>query len=181
MDEFAKRGYWGTSLQDIATRAGISKPGLIHHFPNKESLLAAVMDERDEQDRYALGVPDLHKIRGLEVFDVLDELIEINAQRRQLVQLGHMIRTEAAVEGHAAAAAGKRHFNIARQIIQSALHAGIEDGTVRPGIDVDTIALQAVAMMEGLENQWLTSPDEIDIVHAYTTYTQKLRAQLRNT
>lgn len=41
---FAERGYHGASLRDISRRVGISHPGMLHHFPSKEALLAAVID-----------------------------------------------------------------------------------------------------------------------------------------
>lgn len=42
---FAKKGYAGTSLKDIALTAKISKGGLYHHFSNKEDLFVAVCTE----------------------------------------------------------------------------------------------------------------------------------------
>ncbi len=41
---FAAHGYKGTSMNDIAKEVGISKPGIYHHFPNKETLLEMVVD-----------------------------------------------------------------------------------------------------------------------------------------
>lgn len=41
----AERGYRGTSLRDISARVGISHPGMLHHFPAKEALLNALLDE----------------------------------------------------------------------------------------------------------------------------------------
>src|SRR4051812_13307385 len=39
---FARRGFTKTSLQDVADAVGLSKPGLLHHFPSKEALHDAV-------------------------------------------------------------------------------------------------------------------------------------------
>ena len=35
---FAERGYAGASMADIASRAGIQKASLFHHFPTKDLL-----------------------------------------------------------------------------------------------------------------------------------------------
>jgi AcrR family transcriptional regulator len=42
---FVEKGYHGTSVRDIAARAGISVPGLYHHVASKMALLEQLMDE----------------------------------------------------------------------------------------------------------------------------------------
>jgi AcrR family transcriptional regulator len=39
---FARRGFSGTSVQQVADAVGLSKAGLLHHFPSKEALHTAV-------------------------------------------------------------------------------------------------------------------------------------------
>ena len=41
---FAERGYDGTSVEEIAERAGVSKPVVYEHFGGKEGLYAVVVD-----------------------------------------------------------------------------------------------------------------------------------------
>ncbi|MCA9506342.1 MAG: helix-turn-helix domain-containing protein [Myxococcota bacterium] len=41
---FAERGYEGTSLREIARRAGLQQPGLYNYFESKQALYAAVLD-----------------------------------------------------------------------------------------------------------------------------------------
>jgi AcrR family transcriptional regulator len=41
---FVERGYHGTTIRQIATRAGVSVPGLYHHFPSKLALLERLID-----------------------------------------------------------------------------------------------------------------------------------------
>lgn len=42
---FADRGFGGTNLRDLADVLGISRPGLYYHFPNKEKILEALIEE----------------------------------------------------------------------------------------------------------------------------------------
>ncbi len=53
---FAERGYQGTSVEEIADRAGISKPILYGHFGGKEGLYAVVVDR--EIDRIVSTITD---------------------------------------------------------------------------------------------------------------------------
>ena len=41
---FAKKGYSGVSMRDIAKAVGISSAALYHHFPNKQALYLAAME-----------------------------------------------------------------------------------------------------------------------------------------
>ena len=44
---FARRGFTKTSVQDVADAVGLSKAGLLHHFPTKDALYAAVVAQAD--------------------------------------------------------------------------------------------------------------------------------------
>lgn len=45
-----EKGYYGTSLKDIADAIGMSRPGLLHYIGNKERLLSLlVTDNYDQQ------------------------------------------------------------------------------------------------------------------------------------
>src|SRR5947208_16034300 len=46
---FAERGYEATSVEEIAERAGISKPIVYEHFGGKEGLYAVIVDREIEQ------------------------------------------------------------------------------------------------------------------------------------
>lgn len=54
---FAEHGVDGVSMQDIATRAGVSKANVFHHFASKETLYIAVL--RDCAGQPSVQVSDL--------------------------------------------------------------------------------------------------------------------------
>jgi len=41
---FARQGYEGTSVQDVADAVGVTKQGVLHHYASKEELRRAVVD-----------------------------------------------------------------------------------------------------------------------------------------
>lgn len=51
---FARRGYAKTSVQDVADAVGLSKAGLLHHFPSKDALHDAVLAQADALVQRAL-------------------------------------------------------------------------------------------------------------------------------
>src|SRR6476646_1248850 len=46
---FADKGFEGTSIEEIAARAGVSKPVVYEHFGGKEGLYAVVVDREVER------------------------------------------------------------------------------------------------------------------------------------
>jgi AcrR family transcriptional regulator/DNA-binding XRE family transcriptional regulator len=44
LEAFVELGYHGASIRDIAQRAGLSVPGIYHHWPTKQHLLVALLD-----------------------------------------------------------------------------------------------------------------------------------------
>lgn len=42
---FSQKGFNGTSIKDVAAEVNVTKQGLLHHFPTKEKLYAAVLNE----------------------------------------------------------------------------------------------------------------------------------------
>ena len=52
---FAERGYDGTAVEEIAARAGVSKPVVYEHFGGKEGLYAVVVDREVQHLMDAFG------------------------------------------------------------------------------------------------------------------------------
>src|SRR5262249_29746006 len=48
MEVFVARGYHAAAMDEIAERAGVSKPVLYQHFPGKQDLYLALLDESIE-------------------------------------------------------------------------------------------------------------------------------------
>ncbi len=65
VEEFAEKGYNGASMDAIAKRAGVSKGGLYHHFPNKEVLLMEA-NQKLMEPVYEMAVKALSNKSALE-------------------------------------------------------------------------------------------------------------------
>lgn len=168
---YAEAGYHGSSLREIAKRAGITHAGLLYYFPTKEALLAAVLERRDAEDaeRQHLGAPP-----GLDVLRKLIALAEHNVRHPGIVDLYVRLAAEAVGSEHPAHVYFERHYRQARKLTVQSFRAMAERGELRPGVDPDLAGLGFIALMDGLQVQWLTMPDEVDLVGALRAHLQTL-------
>ncbi|MGB3698272.1 MAG: TetR/AcrR family transcriptional regulator [Gordonia sp. (in: high G+C Gram-positive bacteria)] len=114
---FVEHGYHGTSVRDIAARAGLSVPGLYHHYPSKQSLLQGLLEltmsdllRRSEEalaaagenpvDRFDAVVESLlrfHMYRREQAFVGSTELRSLDPEYHR-VYIGHRIRQQRMVD-----------------------------------------------------------------------------------
>ncbi|MEV4313156.1 TetR/AcrR family transcriptional regulator [Actinocrispum sp. NPDC049592] len=166
---YGEVGYHGSSLREIAKRAGITHAGLIYYFPTKEALLAAVLERRDAEDSQRFDVPP-----GLEVLRHFLALAEHNVAHPGIVDLYARLAAEAVAEDHPAHDYFVRHYEIARDSALESFRMLAADGTLRPGVDPELATLTFIALMDGLQVQWLTTPSDVDLVGSLRFYLQNL-------
>ncbi len=99
LEVFAQSGYRRGSIREIAERVGMSEPGLLHHFPNKGALLAAVLERRDLQ---SLAVLNLDSGDGPVTITGLIALARYNASVPGVVELYCTLSAEATSPDHPA-------------------------------------------------------------------------------
>ncbi|NEA17116.1 TetR/AcrR family transcriptional regulator [Streptomyces halstedii] len=166
---FGEAGYRGASLRVIATRCGISHPGLLHHFPTKESLLLAVLEHRDEVDGEWLGLGGATGVQRLGGFAALAEL---NATRRGIVELFCVVSAEATSADHPAHAYFVRRYARSVSDAERAYAQAREEGTLRDGVDPALAGAQLIALMDGLQVQWLLSDGATDMAGVLRAHLQ---------
>jgi len=158
---FGEVGYRGASLREIAARCGISHPGLLHHFPTKESLLLAVLEHRDEVDSVWLTAEDEDPVAGLRR---LVEVVERNVGRRPIVELYAVLSAEATSADHPAHEYFQDRYRRTLAAVQATYERARDLGALREGVDPATAARQLVAVMDGLQVQWLLDGGATDMV-----------------
>ncbi|HET7724792.1 MAG TPA: TetR/AcrR family transcriptional regulator [Propionibacteriaceae bacterium] len=156
---FSRIGYRNATILDIATHVGISRTGLLHHFPSKEALLKAILRKRDVEDLERLaptGDP-------LEDLGTIVALARHNARVPNLVSLFAVLSAEAGDPSHPAHDYFIRRYAAARASMAAILTRAQDAGLLVPGLDVDREARDLVALMDGLQVQWLLAPDQVDM------------------
>jgi AcrR family transcriptional regulator len=168
---YGELGYHGSSLREIAKRVGISHAGLLYYFPTKEALLAAVLERRDADDseREQLTVPP-----GLDVLRHFVALAEHNVRHPGIVDLYSRLAAEAVAPDHPAHEYFVRHYRAARDGVHESFEVLAARGELRDGVDPTLAALTFIALMDGLQVQWLTVPADVDLVGSLRFCLQNL-------
>lgn len=152
---FGEAGYRGASLRDIAARCGLTHPGLLYHFPTKAGLLEAVLQRRDQADSAAAG----QSRTGLRALEALVDVARKNSGTRGLVELFATLSAESTAPDHPAHAYFvSRYDRVVAEISQHFAEL-VADGDARAGLDPLTAGRQWVALMDGMQIQWLLNPE----------------------
>lgn len=169
-EHFARYGYHGASLRDIAAAAGISHAGLRHHFATKEGLLLAVLEERERRAVEASA--------GRVGVDSLVDLVAHNISTRGLVELFAVLAPQAAHEDHPAHEFFVERYRRVRDLIATHIHAAQGSGAM-PGVDAQAAASLIVALMDGIQVQWLIEPENTDMRRLLEAGVRAVLAPLR--
>ncbi|MFB8121567.1 TetR/AcrR family transcriptional regulator [Streptomyces bacillaris] len=171
LEVIAERGYRGATLGAVAERVGLTQQGLLHYFPTKEALLVAVLEDRDRWDTGGGG-------RGGEDgawrLELLGSLVEYNAMRPGIVQTFSALLGESVTEEHPAREFFTRRYTQVRAGMAATLRA--EYGEMLPGgLTPERAAVLLVAVMDGLQYQWLLDPEAVDMPEAFEDFLGLLR------
>lgn len=161
-DYFGRVGYQGATMLQIAAACEISRAGLLHHFPTKESLLEAVLARRDEVDHERTTVASPTE-DGLAALVSLVATAELNATKPTIVNLFAVLSAEAGDPGHPAHDYFVRRYQRSRASLREALEQARAYGHLASEVDPEDLATEIIAVMDGLQVQWLLAPDQIDM------------------
>lgn len=167
LEVFAQSGFRAGSLRDIAARVGMSEAGLLHHFRSKSALLQAVLDHRDA---HALELLDFDAIDGVEALRGLVLLADYNASTPGVVELYCTLSAEATSPAHPAHDYFKRRYASVRASTLGAFQRIAEAGQLMPGVDPYRASVATIALMDGLQVQWLLDPSSTDMAAALSEF-----------
>ncbi|UGQ53533.1 TetR/AcrR family transcriptional regulator [Rhodococcus qingshengii] len=170
MAEIAERGYRGTTLAAVAERVGLTQPGLLHHFPSKEHLLIGVLEARDRWDAAALLATSTY-VR----LSHLEQIVEFNAERPGVVQTFTALAAESATGQHPAREFFTERYASVREGMAALLRAELGD-RLAGGLTPEEAAPLLIAVIDGIQIQWLLAPDEVDMPAAFRNFLALLTA-----
>lgn len=160
LEVFAESGYRAGSLRDVAQRVSMSEAGLLYHFRNKSALLEAVLEHRDDLSR---KIVRLDSDDGEQHLRGLIDLAAYNASVPGVVELYCILSAEATAPDHPAHAYFTGRYEYTRGVIGQAFRRLRAAGRLRDGIDPERMAIATMALMDGLQVQWLLDRDLVDM------------------
>jgi len=158
---FGASGFENATLTDIAAACGVSRQGLLHHFPSKEHLLTAVLARRDALDRERFTAAIAGNRTPAEAFV---EIMADNAQSPTVMRLYTVLSAEATNPGHAAHEYFATLYEQLRAELTEAVAASQSAGALPSGWSAETFATTMLALKDGLALQSLLAPGTIDPV-----------------
>jgi AcrR family transcriptional regulator len=152
LEVFAKQGYRGTSLRELADAVNLSQAGLLHYFDSKEELFAEILRVRDETDRAA------YSSAGSGV-DTMLAVIRHNSAVPGLVQLYATISTAATEPSHPAHEFFVERYRLLREAFADSARERQLAGELDANLDPAKVAAVMLAVADGMQVQWLLDAD----------------------
>lgn len=154
---FGLNGYMGTSLRDVAKHAGLTHSGLLHHFPNKVALLTGVIERKDKKDHESATAQG-----NTEMFskDAFLNLMSGNQQRPEVTRLFLMLAAEATNPDNPGREYFIDRYQWVRGIIMGMMQSSQGAGLMRSDVDPELTARMMMALMDGIQLQWLMNKDQ---------------------
>ena len=139
---------------------------MLYYFGSKEGLLRETVAERDRASApHAGDVGTLSSLR-----DIGKHNVETAALVRLYVVLGaESLDPDDPLHGFFV-----ERYETARALTRELLQREHDEGRIRPDSDIDQLAREIIAVIMGLEMQWLADPERVDLETSIRDYIDRL-------
>jgi AcrR family transcriptional regulator len=160
MEVFARSGFHGARMDDIAKQAGLSKGALYWYFDGKDAIIQGIMDRMFAREFEQMGafmnadIPAKDKLeRYLEL--TLDDIAHYESLMPIMYEFWAMLLRKKRVK-EVLGSYYKSFFDIVEPIIQR----GIDNGEFRK-VNAEDVAVTIGAFIEGMFVLWAAIPDVV--------------------
>ena len=169
---FSEHGFQGTTFSLIAEAVQLTEPGVLYYFPSKTHLLQGVLEyhERKMAEGY-LFILQAEKKSVPELFGLLENLVAENEKIPGLIQLFTVLVSESLRTDHPAHDHFVERYRRVREGYVQQFFGEIKD-TIRPDVDLNELTTIILAVMDGLQIQWLLDPEKVNMTSAYRLFSR---------
>ena len=182
---FAKHGVSRTTLQHIATAAGVTRGAIYWHFVDKGAVFSAMMERAtmpmDAAVKLAGERADTDPLQSLrnEMLAVL-QIVEGDEKARRVFEIA-TLKTEFTDEVDSARAHKRESVARWRGRLQDQFTQAVTDGTLPATVDPRKASMSVWVMLDGLIRNWIFEPGAFELVDLgadlIDTYIAVLRAR----
>jgi TetR/AcrR family transcriptional regulator, transcriptional repressor for nem operon len=178
--QFARRSYSMVSLDDILAEAGLTKGAMYFHFPSKQALALAIIDDLNEMSRATVSELLTRGMSGLETLIDLIYLQAVQNTQNEVARAGARLLETVDNTTDLSTTVWQSWIEFVTTLIQKA----VTEGDVVDHIDPEDVAKMLVALwvgtrrisdldqperyLDNLQKAWMlalpsfTNPDRID-------------------
>ena len=164
LDLFVRKGYAGTSIDEIAARAKLTKGSVYHYFSDKQDLLMTLLDRSER----TLFEPAFIKIRASDSDAVSQLVMFINwvaregAANKELMLLPVLASLEFFGFGNDAQRRVEQMYGRQTAEIERIMKLGQKQGFFSKDAAARTMAISVISFIDGLLLQWYRWGKDID-------------------
>lgn len=169
---FAEHGFNGATLAQVAEAVGLTEAGVLHYFPSKIHLLQGVLGYRDQKDidKYSKLVKD--EINAFsKLFELLEELTAQNEKVPGLVQLFTVLVAESLQSNHPSHDYFVDRYRRGRSTYVDQF-LKMNKTKIRSDVDLNELASLIMAVMDGLQIQWLLDPKKVNMLGSFQLFSK---------
>lgn len=174
---FSRDGYSRVALADIARDAGVTAPGLKHHFASKELLLVGLAERRFAGAlATAAAVPPDGD--GTGTLRLMLRQTELRVSQPELIQVFIQVAGLAADPSSTAHRLFAERYERVIRDLQGRFMGAVEAGLLRPDLDYAAVARDFIAVSDGLQLQWVLSGGAVDMVGLMRAHLERLAPEI---
>ncbi|MEW6138921.1 MAG: TetR/AcrR family transcriptional regulator [Thermodesulfobacteriota bacterium] len=163
LELFVRKGYHGTSINDISKKVGVTKGAIYAHYSSKGELLLRLIDEF--KSRFIGGMIEALQESSGNALDKIHRVISFNSrfavENQELCVFQTFLTTElyADVDFEPALNQVYREY---QKVISELVRQGVRQGLFKRDLDPAITALTFMALHDGVLHQWTLNKRHLD-------------------
>jgi TetR/AcrR family transcriptional regulator len=156
--EVAEKGYSAVTLQDIATRAGVSKGATLYYFATKEDLFLGALEWLVERMHTRIHEAVAAVQDPVEKVKAVLNTVFANAQESRQFFLAYSDFVSIGTRNHRFHDLNAKFYSGCCSHDREVIESGIQSGAFRP-VDVEDASSMIRALVDGFMLQWFFSSE----------------------